>query len=234
MKKLLGLIFFAFVVFVMLTGTKRIFVGAKSFFSKYKEEIVEEDLSNIGIERKKEVVKKERKDGVMVPSYWKKGVSGEEDDHLKGYIPSIKFFQEYISTKDSILYGNIKDIETFSDYKDVVSLLKDSKTILVEAMVNENKYFDWSDENCAVFEQAFNGENVFVCNNWVNWMKREVEGPVFVLTECKIGKNQGKCVFLDYSSVYLKEKTATDTRCISKEYSELCGFEKYSELIKYR
>lgn len=218
----------------MLTGTKKVFIGAKSFFSKYKEEIVEEDLSNIGVEKKKEVVRKKNNDGVMVPSYWKRGVVGEENDHLKGYVPSIKVFQEYISTKDSLLYGDIKGIETFADYKEVLSLLQGSPTVLVEGIANENRYFDWSDENCSVFEMAFNGEDVFLCNNWVNWMKREVENPVFVLTECKVGNNTGKCVFLDYSSVYLREKTATDTRCISKEYAEVCEFERYSELIKYK
>jgi len=232
MKKLLSFIVLVVVVFLLFSGTKKVFIGAKSIFGKYKEEVVAEDLSNIAIDTSTEEVKGEKKEGVMIPSYWKSGVNVEENDYLKGYIPSIKTFQEYISTKDSILFGGVKQVELFTDYRESVNELSGSNTILVDSIGNESSYFSWSDDNCFVFEKSFNGEDIFVCDNWVNWMKREIEKPMFVLTECKIRGTTGKCLFLDYSNVYFLEKSSTDTRCMSKEYSDVCSVESYRELIK--
>jgi len=232
MKKLLSLLVIGLTIFLIFTGTKKLFIGAKSFFSKYQEDIVDEDLSNIAINTEKQEVKEQKKEGVMIPSYWKNGVQGEENDYLKGYIPSIKTFQKYISTKDNILLGNVKQINQFVDYREVIDKLSDSNTILVDGITNENSYFDWSNENCSVFEKSFNGENIFVCDNWVNWMKREIETPMFVLTECKVENKKGKCLFLDYSNVYFLEKNVEDTRCFSKEYSDVCKIESYRDLIK--
>ncbi len=232
MKKLLSFFVLLIVVFLIFSGTKKFFIGAKSFFSKYEERIVEEDLSNIAINTEGKEIKKHKKEGVSIPSYWKNGIEGEENDYLNGYIPSIKIFQQYISVKDNILFGDIKRVKLFDDYKESVNRLSDSNTILVDGITNENSYFSWSSDNCSVFEKFFNGEDVFVCDNWVNWMKREIEEPMFVLTECQIENKKGKCLFLDYSNVYFLEKSATDTRCMSKEYSDVCKVESYRELIK--
>ena len=232
MKKLLSLLIIGLTIFLIFSGTKKVFIGAKSFFSKYKEEIVEEDLSNIAINTKEEKIKNQEKEGVMIPSYWKNGVEGEENDYLKGYVPSIRTFQEYISTKDNMLFGKVVQVDIFTNYKEIINNLSDSNTILVDGISNENSYFDWSDETCSIFEKTFNGENIFVCDNWVNWMKREIETPMFVFTKCKIDGKTGKCLFLDYSNVYFLEKNIMDTRCLSKEYSDVCKLENYRELIK--
>jgi hypothetical protein len=233
MKKLLSFIFFIILLFFIFTGTKQIFVGAKSFFSKYKEEIVEEDMSNIAIQKKK-IEKKKKVEGIMVPRYWKNGVQAEENDYLKGYVPSIREFQKYISIKDNILYGSVEGVEMFPDRKHLLSVLTKANTIFVEGMANENSYFDWSDENCSVFENGFEGEKIFVCDNWVNWMKRKIDEPFFVLTDCRIGNEIGKCVFLDYTNVYFLEKKIEETRCMSKEYAEVCKVENYREKIRYK
>lgn len=233
MKKLSAILFFILISFFLYSGGRSVFqLAKKRIMSIQSEEIVEDEMG-IALADKEE--KREGTiDGIYVPYYWKSGIPGENDDYLNGYIPSIKVFSDYISTKNSLIYGNISNSKNFKDINLLANILNDSKIVYAYGIRNENSFFAWDEENCVIKDSSNLGYKVFLCDNWVNWMKGENESPLFVLIDCKVENQIGKCVFLDYVDVYFREKTITEYRCISTNTPKMCDWEQYIKQIEYK
>lgn len=233
MKKRLSFFFVALVLFFLYSGGKKVFLEVRSMVKGLQtEEILEDDVIAAIVETEKNEEK--NIEGVNVPFYWKGGIPAENDDYLKGYVPSIKGFNEYISVKGSIIYGSSLKAINFPNYESVLPLLENTNTIYVEGMRSEHEYFAWDEERCATLDNSDLGYKIFICDNWVNWMGVENETPMFVLTDCNINNQEGKCVFLDYANIYFQEKKMTESRCLSLEAPDFCELEEYLKLIKFK
>ncbi len=233
MKKLLSFLLLFSVLFFIYSGGRKAIINAKNSVRRLQEEQIIEGSPKYSVVEKEDD-KKGTIEGVYVPYYWKSGIIGENSDYLKGYVPSIKDFMEYIKTKDAVLYGTTLSGEEVFDYRSIVSDLDASNMVFADGIQNAHSYFDWDEENCVVVEKGYLEERVFVCNNWVNWSKYSKKDPLFVLTDCNIGGMSGKCLFSDYVKVYFNEKKITESRCLLLEELDFCDWNKYIKLIKYK
>lgn len=233
MKKLLVLLFLFLIIFFLFSGGKKAYLKAKSSIRGIQEErIIEEDIKFSIVESEKPEEK--HPEGVYVPYYWKSGIGTEEKDYLKGYVPSIKDFAEYINTKDVVVYGTTSTTPLLQGYKEALASLDTSKIVFAEGIKNAHTYFNWDKDNCVIVEDTRLNEKLFVCNNWVNWLKNSDSTPLFVLTDCNIENQHGKCLFLDYTNIYFNMKKMTESRCLSSNRSKLCDLDEYIKLIKYK
>lgn len=209
------------------------FLKAKSAIKVMKEERIIEETPKF-FEVEKEIESRDMVEGVYVPYYWKSGIFAEEKDYLSGYIPSIKEFSEYVETKNSLIYGNTSKKSVIPDYKTALSLLNESNIFLANGIKNQHSYFNWKEGECSVVENSKIGGKIFICDNWVNWLKGVSDDPLFVLTDCRIDNQQGRCLFIDYTREYFGEKKITENRCLTSNAPEFCDWEKYIKLIKYK
>lgn len=232
MKKLLSFLFVFVILFLLYSEGKRAFIKARSSARKLQEEQILEDDTKYSIVEKKE--KEQTIEGVYVPYYWKTGVPAENSDYLKGYIPNIKDFVEYIKVKDSVLYGSSPSVDEVFDYRSVSYLLEPSNVVFADGIQNAHSYFNWDKENCVIIEEGYLKERIFVCDNWVNWLKHSKKAPLFVLTDCYIEGMSGKCLFSDYTKVFFNKKKVTENRCLSLGQLDFCDWNKYIKLIKYK
>lgn len=232
MKKLLVLLFLFLIIFFLFSGGKKAYLKAKSSIRGIQEErIMEEDIKFALVEEEE---KNYPVEGVYIPYHWKSGIMGEGKDYLKGYIPSIKDFVDYVQVRDSVIYGSSVTTPTIANSQLAISLLEDSEVVLADGIKNAHTYFNWDKEKCSIVGNTHLNEKIFVCDNWVNWMKSNNPKPLFVLTDCNIENQHGKCLFLDYTNIYFNMKKMTENRCLSSNRSKLCDLDEYIKLIKYK
>jgi hypothetical protein len=169
---------------------------------------------------------------VSIPYYWKTGVNIESDDVLEGYIPNIKDFREYFNTKRSILFGS-SDRDTEGFVKEGIVLSR-GNYIYSNGIENASTYFEWDEDHCSTIFFTEVESNIFICENWVNWLGNKLSEKTFVLTRCNINSIDGYCVFEDYLKTYYDLRTTAETRCFDQDESQyLCEYEDYINLIEF-
>lgn len=166
---------------------------------------------------------------VAIPSYWETGIREDEKDYLKGYVPTIREYMEYISNKEVLTLGVKSKSITFTN-QDLVNMVNEQNHIHSKGIENESRFFKWDPEKCEVFKTSFESSPIFVCESWINWGVTPVDS--FVLTECFLNGKKGFCVFSNYLKSYYENKSSLDTRCASREDTELCNFEEYLSLVE--
>lgn len=170
---------------------------------------------------------------VAIPYYWKSGINIEEEDPLNGYVPNIKSFRNYYETKNSILFG-ISKIETEEILKESI-ILTDDNYIFSNGIRNASEYFKWDNDSCTEFYYTDVASEVFICDNWVNWLGKSIEEKTYVLTRCNINSKSGYCVFEDYLKEYYNLKTTGENRCFDSDDTEyICEYSDYKNLVEFK
>lgn len=163
-------------------------------------------------------------DGIMVPYYWKNGLSVNTSDYLLGYVPSISSFQDYFSKYNTVLFS--KKVSVVQSNLEEVMGKKDSLK-LVKGSFYQGDYFSWKPEAC------LQRDGYFICPNWVGWSGIPVNEKYYVVTECKVNNLDGKCIFEDYAYEYYQLQRKEETRCYNTESSSyLCNVNDYLKVLE--
>ena len=190
------------------------------------EESTPEELVPLEVEEENLPFKEEY---VSIPYYWETGIRKSEKDYLKGYVPTIKEYMEYISRKETLTLGVRSKSVSFSN-QDVVDMVNQQNHIHSKGIENESSFFKWDSDKCEVFDTILESRPIFVCESWIKWGVTPVDS--FVLTECLLNGRKGFCIFSDYLQSYYENKSSLDTRCASREDTDLCDLEEYLSLVE--
>lgn len=226
-------LFKKFLLFVLVALT--IFATIKAFDKKNQlyeniksllgnsvtENISEQDITPL--KSIKEVQSTSVIGSIYVPYYWKSGINTTEKDYLKGYVPTLSDFQKYYSTTQSVLYN--KKVTATS--QEVSKVLNDvSSYVSVKGIVYSGDFFKWNDVTCSKVGEYFS------CPNWINWSGIPSEDKYYVVVECKIDNESGKCIFEDYTKEYYKLQRSTETRCYGSDNSYYCNINDYLKVLQ--
>jgi hypothetical protein len=196
-----------------------------------EENVLGEELVPIKSNVPKE--EEEEKEGVYVPYYWKSGNGSGEGEYLKGYIPGMKGFKEYDTTRSSILMGSGRDSVNYTMRK-LLDLARENTLFYSNGIYNESSFFEWSEDSCTKGYSELTTDFIFICDNWVNWLGVPVDEKVFVLVRCNIQGEEGYCMYEDYTKSYYDSKKQGETRCFGENFEEyLCTYAEYIELIRF-
>lgn len=162
-------------------------------------------------------------EGINVPYYWKSGINTTEKDYLKGYVPTLSDFQNFYATTLSVLYS--KKITVTSEKGENV-LPNASSFTLVKGIAYDGDFLKWDSSDC-VKQNGY-----FVCPNWINWTGIPIADKYYVITECKINGESGKCVFEDYAKEYYTLQRATENRCYGSDSNYFCNVNDYLKVLQ--
>jgi hypothetical protein len=228
---IIPLLLTGFLLYSRYKTQKRIEENAQMEVLGVEEQNIKEDEIVIE-ETPKEEITDSGEYEVGIPYYWKSGINVEEEDPLKGYIPNIKSFRNYYETKNSILLG-ISERETKQILKESI-ILEEGNYIFSNGIRNTSEYFKWDSESCTEFFYIDVASDVFICDNWVNWLGEPLKEKTYVLTRCNINDKSGYCIFEDYLKEYYNLKTTGETRCFDSDDTEyICEYSEYKNLVEF-
>lgn len=231
-KKLLIFLIF-FLIGLLIAKSKIIPLSEISLFQVYNKYFYEniDTVSTDNIEKVTEEVNSKLIEGkIYVPEYWKYGRNIDTNDYLEGYLPNIRSFKEYFELDNNIKYGLNPYTNTYS-LEDIFNQLnKDSIFYNVRGIENESTFFAWDNSKCKSLYSERVNSNIFVCDNWVNWIKLDIEDKEFAFVNCTLGGKVGYCIFEDYVKTYYEINRYGESRCFG-ESELLCDYEKYLNKI---
>lgn len=168
--------------------------------------------------------------GVSVPKYWKYGVNTESTDYLEGYIPNIRSFKEYWSMTNNTLYGINPYNYVYTLEEIVTHVEKGFHYYVTEGIENDTDFFKWDSSVCKEHYSSKLESNIFLCENWINWLGIELKDQGYALVKCNINEKEGLCMFTDYILTYFNTESYGESRCFG-ENNLYCEYEKYIKII---